>query len=122
MQKGKTIIRDADSGILAVIKFMCKKKCGITIQDQSPERSPPNPMTYLTTRTTFLRHSPFKENSGLKFRKFHVPNETVHSGCTNLTQTTAVLVIVPVSRIQKSGTGDNNFLKWKGTFQSNLPR
>ena len=37
------IIRDADSGILAVIKFMCKKKGGITIQDQSPERSPPNP-------------------------------------------------------------------------------
>ena len=37
------IIREADSGILVVIKFMCKKKGGITIQDQSPERSPPNP-------------------------------------------------------------------------------
>ena len=55
------------------------------------------------------------KNSGLKFRKFHVPNETVYSGCTDPTQATARLVIVLVSRIQKSGTGDNKFVKLKGT-------
>ena len=26
---------------------------------------------------------PFNKNSGLKFRKFHLPNGTVHSGCTD---------------------------------------
>ena len=44
-----------------------------------------------------------------------MPNGTVQSGCTGLTQATAHLVIVLV-RIQKSGTGYNNFVKWKGTF------
>ena len=34
---------------------------------------------------------------------------------TDPTQATARLVIDFVSRIQKSGTGDNNFVKWKGT-------
>ena len=29
---------------------------------------------------------PFNKNSGLKFRKFHVPNGTAHSGCTAPTQ------------------------------------
>ena len=65
---------------------------------------------------------PFNKNSGLKFRKFHVPNGTVHSGCTDPTQTSPRLGIVRVSRIQKSGTGDNNFVKWKGTFRSNQPK
>ena len=32
------------------------------------------------------------------------------------TQATARLVIVLVSRMQKSGTRNNNFVKWKGTF------
>ena len=64
---------------------------------------------------------PFNKNSGLKFRKFHVPNGTVHSGCTDPTQATARLVIVLVTRIQKSGTG-NNFVKWKGTFRSDRPK
>ena len=41
--------------------------------------------------------------------------------CTDPTQATARLVIVLVSRIQKSGTGDNNFVKWKGTFRSDRP-
>ena len=31
-------------------------------------------------------------------------------------------LLVLVSRIQKSGTGDNNFGKWKGTFRSNRPK
>ena len=62
---------------------------------------------------------PFNKNSSLKFQKFHVPNGTVHSGCTDQTQATTHLVIVLVSRIQKNGTGDNNFVKWKGTFQYN---
>ena len=65
---------------------------------------------------------PFNKNSGLKFRKFYLPNGTVHSGCTDLTQATARLVIVLVSRIQKGGTGDNNFVKWKGTFQTDRPK
>ena len=61
---------------------------------------------------------PFNKNSVLKFRKFHVFNGTVHSGCSDSTQATARLVIVLVSRIQKSGTGDNNFVEWKETFRS----
>ena len=44
-----------------------------------------------------------------------VVNGTVHSGFTDPFQATACLLIVPAaSRIQKSGTGDNNFVKWKG--------
>ena len=37
---------------------------------------------------------PFNKNSGLKFRKLHVLNGTVHSGCTDPTQATARFVIV----------------------------
>ena len=40
-------------------------------------------------------------------------NGTVHSGFTDPPQATARLVIVLVSRMQKSGTGDNSFVKWK---------
>ena len=50
---------------------------------------------------------PFNKNSGLKFHKLQEPNGTVHSGGTDPTR----LVIVLVSRIQKSGTGDKNFVK-----------
>ena len=46
-----------------------------------------------------------------RFEIFHVPNGTVLSGCTDPTQATERLVIVLVSRIQKSGAGDNNFVK-----------
>ena len=60
----------------------------------------------------------FNKNYGLKFGKFHVPSGTVHSSCTDPTQATVRLVIVLVSRIQKSGTGDNNSVKWNGSFQS----
>ena len=38
-----------------------------------------------------------------------MPNGMVHSRCTDLTQATAHLVIVLVSRIQKSGTGETQF-------------
>ena len=65
---------------------------------------------------------PFNKNSGLKFRKFHAPNGTVYSGCTDPTQATAGLVIILVSRMQKSGAGQNNFVKWKGTFRSDRPK
>ena len=41
---------------------------------------------------------------------------------THPTQATARLVIVLVSRIQKSGSGDNIFVKWKGTFRSDRPK
>ena len=56
-----------------------------------------------------------------KFQKFHVPNAMEHSGCTDSTQATASMVIVPVrtSKMLKSSTGDNNFDKRKGKFQSN---
>ena len=54
---------------------------------------------------------PFDKHSDLKFRKIYVINATVHSGRTYPTQATARLVIALVSRIQKSGTGDNNFVK-----------
>ena len=43
----------------------------------------------------------------LKFRKFHMSIGTVHSGCTDPIQVTARLVIVLVSRIQKSDTEGN---------------
>ena len=39
-------------------------------------------------------------------------------GCTDQTKATASLVIVLVSSIQISGSGENNFVKWKGTFRS----
>ena len=55
----------------------------------------------------------FNKNSGLKFQKFHVPNGTVHSFCTDPSQATVCLVIVLVRRIQKRGTWGNNFVKWK---------
>ena len=59
----------------------------------------------------------FNENSSLKFWKFYVPNGMVHSGCTDLTQATARLGIVLVSRIQKSGTGGDTILSnGKGHF------
>ena len=41
-----------------------------------------------------------------------MPSGTVHSSCTDPTEATKHLVIVLVSKIQKSGTGDNNFVKW----------
>ena len=67
--------------------------------------------------TPVPRRFPFNKNFGLKIQKFHVPNGTVHSGFTDPFQATACLPIVPTaSRIQKSGTGDTNFVKWKGLF------
>ena len=60
---------------------------------------------------------PSTKYSGLKFRKFDVLIGTVHSGCKDLTQATARLVIVLVRRKQKSDTGHINFVKWKATFR-----
>ena len=65
---------------------------------------------------------PFNKNSGLKFRKFYVPNGAYIPVAQTRPQATGRLVIVLVSRIQMSGTGDNNFVKWKGTFQSDRPK
>ena len=67
---------------------------------------------------TYYGRFGFNKNFALKFRKFHVPNGTVHSGCTDPTQATARLVIVLVSRMQKRGAGDTNFVKLKETFRS----
>ena len=44
-------------------------------------------------------------------------NDMVHLGCTDQTQATVHLVIV-LPRIRKSGTGDDNFLKWEGTLMT----
>jgi len=49
-----------------------------------------------------------------------VPSGTVHFGCTAPNQTTSRLVFVLVSRIQKSGTGDNIFYR-NGLFQFDVP-
>ena len=50
------------------------------------------------------------------FEILEIPHSrsTVHSGCTDLTRATVHLVIVLVSRIQKNGTGNNNFSNRKG--------
>ena len=60
----------------------------------------------------------FSKNSVVKFRKFLMLNGMVYSGWTDPTQVVACVLIVLVSRIQKSGSGDNSFVKWKGTFRS----
>ena len=76
-----------------------------------------------TRRIWNMGYFPFNKNSGFIFGKFHVPNGTVHSGCTNPTQATiSLMVIVLVSRIQNSGTGGNNFVKLKEIFWSDWPK
>ena len=61
-----------------------------------------------------------------KFRfeisEIYEPNGSVHSGCIDPTQATARLVIILVTRIQGSSTGNNNFVKWKETFRSFRPK
>ena len=42
--------------------------------------------------------------------RLHTPDPNHHT-----------LVIVLVSRMQKSSSGDNNFVKWRGTFRSDRP-
>ena len=51
------------------------------------------------TRVLGWGRFPVNKNSGLKFRKFPVLNGTVHSGCTDPTQTTARFVIVARSTL-----------------------
>ena len=78
---------------------------------------------FITTKVKFSRHwilclvgkkgcFPSTKNLGLKFWKFQVPNGTVYYGSTDPSQGTARLVIALVSRIQKSSTWDNSFVKW----------
>ena len=74
-----------------------------------------------TTKAGDWGRFPFNKNSGLKFQKFHMPNGTVPSGCIDPTQATTRLVIF-ISMIQKKRYWDNNFVKWKGTFRSDLPK
>ena len=54
--------------------------------------------------------------------EIYKPNGSVHSGCTDPTQATVRLVIVLVTRIQGSSTGNNNFVKWRGTSLSYRPK
>ena len=56
--------------------------------------------------TPVPRRFPFNKNFGLKIRKFHVPNGTVHSGFTDPFQATGCLLFVPAaSRIQRAVLG-----------------
>ena len=52
-----------------------------------------------------------------------MPNGTVHSGCTEQTQLSHCMFgfVLESSRIRKTCTVDNNFVKWKGTFWSDSP-
>ena len=66
-----------------------------------------------TRRIWNMEHFPFNKNAGLKVWKFHVPNGTVHSGYTDWLikpPCVSLMVIVLVSRIQKNGAGDNDFV------------
>ena len=78
-----------------------------------------NTVKYYKFKKYFTKHQALPIQQFLKFQKFHVHHGTAYLGCTYPTQATAHLVIVLVSRMQKSGTGQNNFVKWKGTFWSN---
>ena len=53
---------------------------------------------------------PFNKNSGLKFWKFPVPNGTVH------------LVHFGYCSCKHDTKEQNNFVIWKGTFQSDRPK
>lgn len=46
----------------------------------------------------------------------------VPSSCTDPIQATACLLTVLVNRIQKSGSGDNNFVKWKRDISVQLTK
>lgn len=62
---------------------------------------------------------PFKKKILVwKFPKFHLLRERYRpdSSRTDLTQATALLIIFLVSKIKKSGTGDNNLRNGKGHF------
>ena len=75
-----------------------------------------------TNNTLCLGHFPFNKYSSLKFRKFYGPSETD----TPVLQTRPkpphgiwLLSCHFVTRIQKNRSGNNKFVKWKGTSQSN---
>ena len=64
----------------------------------------------LRISTPQFNGSPFNKNSSLKVLKFHAPNGKVHSSLTDPTQATVRMIIVLESRIQESGTEDNNLV------------
>ena len=66
------------------------------------------------------RKSRFRAGGDKNIRTYRI--FYIHSGYTGPTQATARLFIGLVSRIQKSSTGDNNFVKWKRTFRSERPK
>lgn len=71
--------------ILDMIKTSCQPK---TLQINT------NHQSYSVLTNYDLGHLPFNKYSGLKFRKFYVPNERVHSGFTDPTKATTHLVVV----------------------------
>ena len=73
----------------------------------SPKMEPKTPRA-LSIQQKFL----------FEISEIYEPNGSVHSGCIDPTQATARFVIVLVTRMQGSSTGNNNFVTWKGTFRS----
>ena len=60
---------------------------------------------------------PFNKNSGLKFRKLHVLNGTVHSGCTDPTQASAWDISVRPTEMTRPVTVDH-LQSWSRIFRS----
>ena len=80
-----------------------------------------NTVKYYKFEKYFTKHQALPIQQKIQFEVSEIPCVPWNSilGCTYPTQAMAHLVIVLVSRMQKSGTGQNNFVKWKGTFWSN---
>ena len=76
-------------------------------QCSQPPESCPNGSLDLFSEVPSSRALSIQQNSGLKFHVTQLSHYTFGN-------------IVLASRIQKSGTGESNFLKWEGTFWSNL--
>ena len=79
----------------------------------------------LSTAVSMRSHVACKGRRGVaasarpeKWGNFHVPNETVPSGCTDPTQAAARLVIVYVSRIEKSCAVSNGKGHFRPTYQN----
>ena len=56
------------------------------------------------------------------FGNFTCPVERYILGAQTWSKPPRVWLLFFISRIQKSSTGDNNFVKWRGTFPSDRPK
>ena len=74
-----------------------------------------------TELTVDLGRFPINKNSGSKFRKFHMPNQTVHSDCTDPSH--GMFGYCSCKQDTKERYwGITYFVKLKGTFQSDQPK